>query len=125
MAIAITAIVVSSGIAFVLLQNPITPIVMAFVLLAALGDLFFPMHFKITEEGAYRRNFVNSAGIRWKDVRKCYLGPDGIKISPLPKRSRLESFRGVYLHFGDIDRDFLIEKVKELRDAAAQSRARS
>lgn len=118
LAIAIVAILVSSAVAFFFLRNPITPIVMAFVLFAALGDLFFPMHFKITAEGAYRRNFVNSAGIRWKDVRKCYLGPDGIKISPLARRSRLEPFRGVYLHFGKVDREYLIEKVKELRDTA-------
>jgi hypothetical protein len=127
LAAGVAAILAACAAAFFLLQNPITPIVIAFVLLAALGDLFFPMHFRITTEGAYRRNFVSSAGIRWKDVRKCYLGPDGIKISPLGRRSRLEPFRGIYLHFGKIDRDFLIDKIKELRDGAqsTEHRARS
>jgi hypothetical protein len=116
LAIGLAAIAGSAALAYLLMRNPITPVVMTFVLLAALADLFFPTHFRITTQGAYRRNFLSSAGIRWKDVRKCYLGSDGIKVSPLPRRSRLEAFRGIYLLFGDLDRETVIEKVKELRD---------
>jgi len=93
----------------------IPSLVFGVVLVAALSELFFPIHYRLTPTGAYRRNFLSATQIEWRHVRKCYLAPDGIKLSPLRRQTRLEAFRGVFLRFGNGNSEEVMAAVKRLR----------
>jgi hypothetical protein len=95
--------------------NPLPSLLFGLIMTAAMAELLFPVSYKLTRKGAYRRNFLSVSQIEWRNVRKCYLAADGVKLSPLRRQTRLEAFRGVFLRFGDGNRDEIIEKVKELR----------
>jgi hypothetical protein len=93
-------------------------LVFGLILAGALSELLFPISYRLTGKGAYRRNFLSATQIEWRSVRKCYLAADGVKLSPLPRPTRLEAFRGVFLRFGDDNREEIIARVTQLRDAA-------
>ena len=92
------------------------------VILAATAEFLFPIRFQLDSEGAEMRNLHNWRRIAWVDVKKAYLLEDGLKLSPLGVRSRLENFRGVFLRFGPGgDREAVLAVVKACRDAARRN----
>lgn len=97
-------------------HNIIMPIVVLLLFASALNDYFFPVSYRITARHASRRTLFGHESIEWSAVRKCYLDDYGVKLSPLPRRSRLETYRGVYLRFGN-RREEVIEAVRKMRDA--------
>jgi hypothetical protein len=99
----------------------VTAALMSVLLFASLEDVIVPVRFRITADGAYSSGLIRHHGIRWRNVRKAWVDADGIKLSPLSARSRLETFRGVYLRFNPargVTREQLAPIVKGLRDAA-------
>ena len=83
------------------------------IIIGAISDYLFPMKFRLTTEGAEYRNLMMKKHIAWQNVRNCYLSNDGIKLSPLIRRSRLENFRGFMLLFNN-NKEEIIEHVKRL-----------
>jgi hypothetical protein len=83
------------------------------ILIGSISDFLFPIKFRLTTAGAEYRNFITKKRIAWQDVRNCYLSDDGIKLSPLTRLSRLESFRGFAILFNN-NKDEITEHVKRL-----------
>lgn len=94
--------------------GPLAAVAVALVLSASLADFLFPVSYVLTRDGAECRMLFKSSQIRWENVRHCYVDDQGVKLSPLPRQSRLEAFRGVYLRFAD-NEEQVTEAVKSLR----------
>ena len=89
-------------------------------LLFSLSEYIFPIQYTLTPQSASARHGFTMLEIRWADVRHAYITEDGIKLSPLSaKNSRFESLRGVFLRFGNGNRDAIIEAVRRFRTEAA------
>lgn len=85
----------------------------------SLSEFLFPARYTLTTLSAKASFGVTTLEIAWRDVRHAYLAEDGIKLSPLTGRNaRWEPLRGVFLRFGDSDKDEIIAAVRRLRDAA-------
>jgi hypothetical protein len=84
-------------------------------LTAALADFLFPVHYEITTQRATCRRLLGITEIRWGNVKRCYLDDLGVKLSPLPRLSRLEAYRGVFLRFDGNDSE-VIEAVRSVRE---------
>lgn len=67
------------------------------VIVFSASDFIFPEYFEINEKGARRKCLWSVSEISWDKVRRVIVGSDGVKLSPLAKRSRLAPFRGVFL----------------------------
>jgi len=104
--VVIAAIVAMAALALVWI-GPIGVITTAFVLVGALSEFLLPITFIITPTHVSASTLVGKRIMAWKDAKKCYVTDDGVKISPLPRASRLEAFRGVYLLFGDHKQEVL------------------
>lgn len=76
-------------------------------------ELHFPCRYKLTDTIAQVRCGASWQEIEWAKVRRAIEGPDGIKLSPFEKRSRLEGFRGVYLRYAG-NREEVLAKLREL-----------
>ena len=107
---------VSLLVSYVISHSPIFTAVVSFLFVSALADYLFPVRFEIDAEGATCRTLAGRTRITWDRVRKYYLDDGGIKLSPLARQGRLESYRGVYLRFGG-NRDEVIRVVRRIRDA--------
>ncbi|HIE52410.1 MAG TPA: hypothetical protein EYP85_11675 [Armatimonadetes bacterium] len=96
--LALGFIALAAGAAQVGFRQPWLTVAGTLLLLGAVADFLWPVTYLLTEEGAEMRSLVSHRVIRWPEVRRCYLDPEGIKLSPLAQPSRWEPFRGVYLN---------------------------
>ena len=69
----------------------------ALVILVSTADFLLPVRFEVSASGARRRCGLSVSAIGWESVRRVATGEDGVKLSPLEKRTRLAPFRGVFL----------------------------
>ncbi|MEW5701330.1 MAG: hypothetical protein AB1792_03780 [Candidatus Zixiibacteriota bacterium] len=69
------------------------------ILGGSLGSYFLPTDFVIFERGIQSRFLRVSRSIPWTQFRSFYRDRNGVLLSPFPRPSRLENFRGLYLRF--------------------------
>jgi hypothetical protein len=107
-------VVAMTGLCACLWYGSIIPAaIMAFALSGALTDFLLPITYTFTSEKAFATTPLSIRVIAWKDVKRVYMDDDGIKLSPLDRRTRLEAYRGVYVRFGD-RRDEVLEAARRL-----------
>ena len=102
-AVAALFVVATAGVAYLVWLHPLAAAVAGFLVLSAVAEFLFPISYRIGPDGVWCRNFLSVRYLRWADVRRCYRDAQGIKLSPLSRRSRLEAYRGIYLWLGDDD----------------------
>jgi len=89
------------------------------LLLSSIAEFMFPVTYTLDAEGAHARLPGSHRVLAWNRVRRVYLRPDGIKLSPLAARGWIESYRGVLLRTPS--RDEVLEQVRAWLDAAGVS----
>jgi hypothetical protein len=82
-------------------QSPLLGLLAAFLLLASISDYLLPIRFALSPEGAEARGLLHRRRMPWDRVRRVLRDDRGVKLSPLPRHSRLEPYRGIYLWFAD------------------------
>ncbi len=89
------------------------------LLAASVSEFLLPVRFRLSATGIEAKGLVFRRRMAWKDVRQVRRDPLGVKLSPFSRRSRLESYRGIYLWFGDNEPEVMAalaayrEKAKE------------
>ncbi len=99
-AVVVGVIGLVAGLAARLWPGPLLPFGVALALLNTVAEFLLPIAYRLTPEGAEMRCFLTRRVIAWSSVRRAYLFADGVKLSPLERRSRRDAFRGVFLRFG-------------------------
>lgn len=87
---------------------------------ASTAELWMPIQYKISEHEASARCGLSVSAIRWENVKRLIDTPEGIRLSPLEKSSRMDEFRGVYLRFSG-NRDEVLAKIAELTERHGSS----
>ena len=82
------------------LGKPVYGAISVVVLVLATMDYFLPPRDVIDADGAAWKQLVWRRR-RWTTFRRFVRHADGIFLSPFRHQSRLDSFRGVFLRFGD------------------------
>jgi hypothetical protein len=70
------------------------------LLLGAVAPFFVVTRYRLDEEGVSVMRYFTTMRKRWAELRSYYPDRNGVLVSPFPRPSRLESFRGMYLRFG-------------------------
>lgn len=109
------AILLGSLIVLISSRNPLLAGVCVLVLLAALAEFLFPLHYRLTEGGAQMRNFLSVRYLPWERVRRCYRGARGIKLSPLARPDWREAFRGLTLWVEGEQQEQAVAVIRALR----------
>lgn len=71
------------------------------LLMAAISDFLCPIRYRMTEEGLEARGLVMRRRMEWSAVKRVVRDELGVKLSPLPRPSRLEAYRGIYCWFAE------------------------
>ena len=79
--------------------SPFYGVLAAVLLPASVGDYLFPLTFTLSESGVDARGLIHRRRMTWNQVRRVLRDDLGVKLSPLPRPSRLDAFRGIYLWF--------------------------
>jgi hypothetical protein len=69
------------------------------LLLGSLRDYLLPVRYRLGPEGIEARGLLFRRVMQWSQVRRILRDPAGVKLSPLPRHSRREAYRGIYLWF--------------------------
>lgn len=108
---AITIVVAFAG--YLFLGGILGAIVGIVVMVASTAELFMPINYRLDGTDARAHCGFNVTAIRWENVKRLIDTPEGVRLSPLEKSSRLDAFRGVYLRFSG-NRDEVLGKIAEL-----------
>jgi hypothetical protein len=103
-------------------HNLLLSLLALLLLTLAVGEYLFPIHYRLTENGVYARNFLNLRYLPWSALRRCYRGPEGIKLSPLAYGGWREAFRGIQLRVEGDAQEPIIELIRQMRPEAPEAK---
>jgi len=69
----------------------------AVLLIGAVAEFLFPVTYTFDDQGAHARRIGSHRILPWERLRRVYLRPNGIQLSPLASRGWADAFRGVML----------------------------
>ncbi|HUT32087.1 MAG TPA: hypothetical protein VNE39_01290 [Planctomycetota bacterium] len=90
------------------------------VLAGSLARYFVPTDYELDGSGASVRFLGHLRRVGWGDVRRFFVAPEGVQLSPFERPSRLESFRGTLLRFAG-NRDEVVRFVEDQVAARRQA----
>lgn len=119
------AVAAALALAYAAFQHFVPMVATGALLLSAVSEFLLPVHYRLTPEGATRRNGLSHSALSWSAVRRVVVDADGIRLSPLPAASVLDPVRGIYLRFpeDETERARLVETVRVYWAAADPARA--
>jgi hypothetical protein len=82
-----------------------------FLLLFTLREFIFPVHYILSESHVISKFLFFERKKPWSYFKRYYLDRNGIFLSPFPRSTPLENFRGMYLRFFKNEKEVL-EYVK-------------
>lgn len=85
-------------------------VISAVVLISAVAEFLFPVTYTLDADGVHARWVGNRRSLSWQHVRRVYLRPDGIQLSPLTTRGWVESYRGILLR--TTERDTVLQELR-------------
>ncbi|MER3500670.1 MAG: hypothetical protein IMHGJWDQ_001455 [Candidatus Fervidibacter sp.] len=77
--------------------HPFLAMAAGFFLVATVSEFLFPVHYRLTEEGAQVTGFLMRRSLSWAQVRRVTLLAESIHLSPYPYPTPLDNFRGLTL----------------------------
>lgn len=78
----------------------------------ALGPLYLPTHFTLTDRKAYQQTFISRDGYRWKDFDEYRLFNDGVYLHLRPTDLRMRYLKGLTVFFGRDNREAVLDIVR-------------
>jgi hypothetical protein len=81
------------------------------IMLGSLSSFFLPTRYELDQNKIKIRYLLSTREREWNAFRSFYVDKNGILLSPFPKPSRLENFRGIYVRFNR-NKDRVVEFVK-------------
>ncbi len=85
--------------------GPFYGVLALLILGGSLSSFFLPTDFSLTDKSIARRYLGVEHKRTWGEFRSYYPDKNGVLLSPFPRPSRLENFRGMYVRFeGNRDR---------------------
>lgn len=86
-------------------------VVLTLVLFLSLSAFYFPAWYTVSEQGIRVKTLINTFERPWSMYRSHWPDKNGVLLSPFPRRSRLENFRGLFVRY-DGNRDQVLAFVK-------------
>ena len=94
------------------MHNLFWPLLSLIFLVGSLHDFFLPMTFEINGCGVAAKGFGSHRVLEWERARRFFVTTDGVKLSPLAGRSKLEDYRGVFLRCTGERRERVVEAIR-------------
>jgi len=119
-AAAVVAVILAGSVAAGLgFQSLLLGLLAALLLVASLADYFLPLRYRLAADGVSVRGLWHHRRLQWPSVRRVVRDTSGVKLSPLPRPSRLEAYRGIYLWFSANEPEVMAAIARYTRSEAA------
>ncbi len=100
------------ALSFMILPSIFVASLLTFCVFVYVSEFFFPVKYGLNKDFVWKKIGPVNVRKQWIQLRSFYPDKNGVLISPFPKPSRLETFRGIYIRFAGIDRETVLEAVK-------------
>ena len=80
-------------------------------LFGSLRQYFLPFRYEVYNNQITVSSFLSKQDRAWNEFRSYFVYQHGILLSPFPKPSRLDNFRGIYVRFG-LDRSMVLDLIQ-------------
>lgn len=93
-----------------------------FIFAGALSTYYFPTKYELTGEKVKIKYLFSVIEKELKNYRSYYPDKNGVLLSPFPRPSRLENFRGIFLryHNNKAEVDAFVKKIFEARPSGPE-----
>jgi hypothetical protein len=92
-------------------KNPLLGIVGFAIIFGSTAEFWLGSAFSIDEKGASVRTGFSISAMEWRDVKRVIKDSGGIRLSPLEQPGTMDAFRGVYLRYGNENREHIEKAV--------------
>lgn len=105
------AALLAGGLGFGLFRHPGFALIGAGMVLGATAEFWLGTSYRLTEESASAKCGASLTSIAWADVKRVSITGEAVKLSPLPRPTRMEPFRGVTLRTTPENREAVLAFV--------------
>lgn len=92
-------LVILWAIVYIITDSVLFLVLSVVIMLGSLSPFYLPTRYELTEDKVKVNYVFHSMEKSWTLYRSYYPDKNGVLLSPFPRPSRLESFRGVYIRF--------------------------
>jgi hypothetical protein len=112
-ALVIAVVCITTAVVLSTFQSALLGALATIVLVASVGPFLFPTRYALTDEGIEATRFFTRRTRRYRDLRRLEIGARAALVSPLPRASFLDRYRGLTLFLDGADRQKVIELLRE------------
>ena len=114
---------------YYLTQSRLFTIIGTIVLLGSMRSFYFPTEYKLFDDHIEVYYTISSVKKDWKIYRRVFPEKNGVFLSTFARPTRMENFRGLFVKYGEADRDRVLDiiqsrigkKADEREDVSASS----
>jgi hypothetical protein len=92
-------------------SSPLLTGLSVIIMLGSLSSFFLPTRYELNQDQVTICYLMGKREREWSAFKSFYVDKNGVLLSPFPKPSRLENFRGIYVRF-DRNKDQVVDFVK-------------
>lgn len=99
-------------IVFWLTQSRLFTLIGTVVLVGSMRSFYFPTEYKLFDDRIEVFYTISSHKKNWDIYRRVYPEKNGVFLSTFARPTRMENFRGLFVKYGDADRDRILEIIQ-------------
>jgi len=92
--------------------EPLYLLLALIMLTGALGPLYFPIHYTLTDKRVYQAIFSSKDSFRWEDFDSYRVFDDSVHLHLRPKNLRLRYLKGLTLYFSN-NREEVLDVIRQ------------
>jgi len=112
-----------------LTQSRLFTLIGTVVLVGSMRSFYFPTEYKLFDDRIEVLYTISSLKKSWDIYRRVYPEKNGVFLSTFTRPTRMENFRGLFVKYGEADRERILEiiqnrigkKLDEREDVSASS----
>jgi len=101
-------------------RSPAMGIVGFAIIFGSTAEYWLGATYKVDEKGASARTGFSLVSMEWADVKRVIWEKNGVRLSPLENAGTMDAFRGVFLRYGDGNREDIERAVLNFGDKRGQ-----
>ncbi len=105
-------LVILWAVVYIITNSVLFLVLSVVIMLGSLSPFYLPTRYELTEDNVKVNYVYHSMEKSWTSYRSYYPDKNGVLLSPFPRPSRLESFRGVYIRF-EGNKEAVLSFIKE------------
>jgi hypothetical protein len=99
--VVVVALAISAVVGALALHHWVGGVLAVMFVFSSAAEFVLPIRYRITDRRVQCSYGLARLEMQWDSVRRVLRSEDGVRLSPFPRPSRLDAFRGIRIRFAD------------------------